>query len=496
MRFDSLIVLFALFGAFAIGFGLGLAANWLRHRLAGLWRAPGKMAHGLARFGSRIRETLHPVAQEDEELPELVLPTQPISRAVALVLSVPIRRAQELFQMGEEELAAGNDRVAEGHYMTALIWDRGRSLLPLHIRANLRLGEIRDRRGDLPGAILAYERARDLDPANVQAYLQLGQLYFRADRAGQALYELGRALELDPTNLDVRYHLFQIYQQSGMHQEATRQLRMLKAGEDAESIAALFSRHGQDHLRQGQLELAATDLYLVLELLPGHGPAALALGDILRRQGEREEALRVWVRGLWVAPSPALDERLLALAREGIPAKSGDPQEAGRSLIEAVETAYRRALLLHPRTGRLHLVLGDLAEVRGSEQEAVSRWEQAAAEEPTMIEAHLRLEKYYESIGAGEQARGHLHTALHALWGQETVYRCRSCGQVTVVEQPYCFACGAWGALVPLTRAELEARSALVPVALVNEARSVARRLEGWWGRVWAALLGAGEEQD
>ncbi len=481
MQIDTIVLLLALFGAFILGFLAGLLVNWLRRLAVGVWHAPGRVARRVSHFGSRIRARLRPAPTEGPEgRQEIALPSQPVSRAVALLLTFPVRRAQELYAMGELALAEGHDRIAEGHYLTALFWDRGRALLPLHIRINLRLGEIRARRTDYEGAIVAYERVRALDPGNAEAYLQLGLLYFRIGQIGQALYELGRALEIDPDNLDVRYYLFQIYQQSGMQQEATRQLRLLKAGEEPGIIAGLFLQHGEEHFRGGELELAAIDYRLVLELTPDREEAIWALGDILRRQGQPLEALRVWAHGLWTVPSAALDERLLLLAREG--------------LGEEVALAYQRAILLRPRTGQFHLVLGDLAEQSGQVEEALRHWQQAAAVQPDLVEAHLRLERHHEQAGQAEQARSHLRAAMRALWGREIVYHCRICGHVTLIEQAYCFACNTWDGFVPRQRAELEVRTDLVPAALAQEARALVRRLGGWWGRFRGLLLGGGEE--
>lgn len=470
MQTDTLIMLLALFGAFALGFLAGVFFHVVRRALLGVWRAPGKAARGISRLGRRLAETWRPAPRERPSGPvEPALPSQPISRTVALVLTYPPRRAQELFAMGEQALAAGHDRAAEGHYVTALFWDNGQKLPALHQHIHMRLGAIRARRGDLDGAIKAYERARALAPGDAEPYLQLGQILLRAGKPGQALYELGRAVEIDPHNLDVRYHLYQVYRQSGMQQEAVAQLRLLKAGEDPTAIAGLFLRHGREHLRRDELDSAADDYRLALELFPDDEETLWALGDILRRQGRPAEALRVWARGVWVAPSPALDERLLALADEG--------------LAEQIALVYKRAMLLHPNDGRLPLALGDLAETMGQGAEAAAYWAEAAAVQPDLVQAHLRLERHYDAAGQPEQARGHLRAALMALWGQETVYRCRACGHVTEVEQPYCSACGTWDSLEALPRRELEAGRGLVPVV---------QTLEGLWGRVRGWLLGPG----
>ena len=156
MHTDTLIVLLALFGAFILGFLAGIFFNTLRRAVRGVWRAPGRAARGIARLGQRLQESFRPTspAERPAGQKQAPLPTQPLSRAVALVLTFPPRRAEELFEMGEQARAAGHDRAAEGHYLTALVWDRGQKLPALHVRIHLRLGEVRARRGNLRGADL------------------------------------------------------------------------------------------------------------------------------------------------------------------------------------------------------------------------------------------------------------------------------------------------------------------------------------------------------
>lgn len=239
----------ALLGAFFLGFIAGIAFRPLRHFVSALWRTPGQLFKGAQNVGARLRQAFHASVAEAEQ--ERTSWDGALAGLVSDVLSFNVRRAEAAFREGLEAFEQGDYALARRRFSEAILWDRKLELKPLHVQAHLRLGWLDEERRAWDEAKKHYKRAAQLDMDNLQAAIRLGMVHFRLGETGPAIFQFQRALELDPANLDTHYYLYAIYRKANMEAEALEQLRIIKAGESAEKLAALFERHGEDHFRLG-----------------------------------------------------------------------------------------------------------------------------------------------------------------------------------------------------------------------------------------------------
>lgn len=463
-----------LIGTFALGFLAGIAFLPLRNLLMALWRTPGRLFKGTQDVGQRMRQAFRgPTSEETLDRSGL---TGRLAGAVSDLLTLRLRHAEGSFREGLAAYEQGDYELARSKLSEALFWDRKVELKPLHVLAHLQLGWLDEAQDAWTNAQKHYERAAQLDPDNLPAALRLGMVHFRLGETGQAIFQLQRALELDPANLDTHYYLYAIYRRAKMESEALEQLRIIKAGESAQRLAELFSLHGEDHFRLLHYAEAVDDYELALQFDPSRVSLYLALGDLYYLQQGRRTALETWCRGLWVAYSAALAERVLYVAGEGVE-------------IQSAVQLVRDCVARHSRDGRYHFLLSQLLRRAGEEEEGIVLLEQAAQLTPRLLEAQEQLGDLYSRSGRHAKAGMTYRAGLGAARPQEMVYRCRVCGYVTQEAQPRCFQCDAWSAFEGMTRAEARAGA---PGSLLGRAGAMRQRLSAAWNRV-AGQLPSGE---
>ncbi len=457
-----------LIGTFALGFLAGIAFLPLRGLVLGLWRAPGRLLKGTQDAGQRMREAFKGVSSQ-QGLDRSRF-TGWLTGAVSDVLTLRLRHAEANFRDGLEAYEQGDYELARNKLSEALFWDRKVELKPLHVLAHLHLGWLDEAEGHWTNAQKHYERAAQLDADNLPAALRLGMVHFQLGETGPAIFQLQRALELDPANLDTHYYLYAIYRSVKMGTEALEQLRIIKAGESAHRLVELFSRHGEDHFRALRHAEAVDDYQLALQFDPSRVSLYLALGDLYYLQQRSHSALETWCRGLWVAYSAALAERVLCVAREDVD-------------IQAAVQLVRDCVARHPRDGNYHFLLSRLLRRAGHEEEGVDLLEQATRLSPGLLEAQEQLGDLYSRGGRDDKAGITYRAGLAAARAQEMMYQCQVCGNVTHEAQPRCFWCNAWGTFERLRQAEAYAEA---PDSLTG----VAGVMHQWLSAVWNRLAG------
>jgi tetratricopeptide (TPR) repeat protein len=466
----------ALLGAFFLGFVAGVAFRPLRHFLSALWRTPGHLFKGAQNVGMKLRQAFRTSVTEDEQ--ERASWNGALADLVSDVLTFHVRRAEAAFREGMEVFDRGDYELARRKFTEAIFWDRGIELKPLHVQAHLRLGWLDEERRAWTEAKKHYRQAVQLDADNLQAAIRLGMVHFRLGEIGPAIFQFQRALELDPANLDTHYYLYAIYRKANMEAEALEQLRIIKVGESAERLAALFARHGEDHFRLAYYPEAREDYELALQFDPCSIPLYLALGDLYYLEQQPHAALDTWCRGLWIGYSDALAERVLAAAGEMVD-------------IWAAITLLRDCLSRHPKDGRYSFLLSKLLRRAGEEGESRALLEQTVCLSPYLLDAQEELGNEYSRVGQEDKAAVAYHDGLRVARAQETVYRCQACGYTTKEAQPRCFQCNRWGTFEQTTRGETEARLP-TPSNLLQRANVVRQSIASTWDRFTGRLLPGG----
>ena len=470
----------ALLGAFFLGFVAGALFAPLRRFIASIVRTPGQVFKGAQNAGAKLLQAFRTPAEEEVDRTGL---SGTLAGAISNVLTVNVRQAEASFREGMAAFDRGDHELARRKLSQAVFWDRGVELAPMHVLAHLRLGGLDEQQGAWDNAKKHYQRAAQLDGSNVPAAVHLGMVHFQLGETGPAIFQFQRALELDPANLDTHYYLYTVYRRAKMENEALEQLRIVKAGERAEKLVELFSRHGAEHFRMEAYAEASADYELALQLDPNSIPLYLALGDLYHLQGQAHIALETWCRGLWVGYSDALAERVLAVADEAAVPR---PPPAGADIWPAI-TLVRDCVARHPQDGRQYFLLSRLLRSVGQEEERAIQLQQAVRLSPELLAAQEELGDLYGQVGDTTKATLTFKGGLAAARAQETVYRCKVCAYITEEEQERCFQCNRWGSFESMSRTEAEARGP-VPRNLLQRADSVRQSLQSAWSRIRGQL--------
>lgn len=467
-----LVDVLTLFGAFFLGFIIGIAFVPLRRFIIGLGHTPGRFLKGAQNVGERMRQAFR-ASLADQPLDRTGL-SGALAGAVSDMLTLRVRHAEASFREGADAFDQGDYELARRKFSQAIFWDSKQELKPLHVMAHLRLGWLNEERGAWPAAREHYKQAVRLDADHLAATVRLGMMHFRLGETGSAIFQFQRALELDPADLDTHYYLYAIYRQAGMEREALEQLRIIKAGENTKTLVELFARHGEDNFRLAHYAEAINDYEVALQVGPDHFPLYMALGDLYHLQQQSLTAVETWCRGLWVNFSDALAERLLTVTQAGVD-------------VWPVIHLVRDCVAHHPRDGRYRFLLARLLRQAGEEEEGIRQLEQAVQLSPQLLEAQQELGDLHTRLGQEAQATATYRAGLGAARAQETVYLCRACAYITQEEQARCFQCNRWGTLERMTRSEAEARASL-PRNLLERASAVRQSLSSFWSRIAGQL--------
>jgi tetratricopeptide (TPR) repeat protein len=91
-------------------------------------------------------------------------------------------------------------------------------------KAELALGTIADKNGDVKSAYAHDSRAVETDPNDSDAFTELAKVLIEMNQPQKAEQILERAVQIDPTNYVAHYRLVTIYRQQGKADEAKQQL--------------------------------------------------------------------------------------------------------------------------------------------------------------------------------------------------------------------------------------------------------------------------------
>lgn len=252
-------------------------------------------------------------------------------------------------------------------------------------QAHYSLGVVKERLGDVGGALAAYRQATTIVPDYEPAIASLAVLLARSGRPDEAVEYLNQRLAAMPKSAAVSAALAEVRSIQGDSGAAQRLAQeALKKRPDYRPAMVTIAR---DHYRARRLELA---LYALRGILDGYGAenpprdkdnaeARMMRGMIYKEQGLRGPAMAELKRAIELRPD--LVEARVQLAAYQL--EAGNAAEAA-SLLEGAIRHRADHLIAHLNLGDAYRLLGKTAEAR-RELEWVLR------KDPAAYQAHYNL---------------------------------------------------------------------------------------------------------
>ena len=367
-----------------------------------------------------------------------------ISALLALLAGVAIGKAWERYKLRDGRWIDRRKARDSHHYVLGLNYLVGNQIdLAIEelsqaarvdtdaLEIHLILGNVYRERGQVSRAIqvhqslLQRQKLTRLEHAYVK--LCLGLDFKRGGFVDRAVEAFKEARRLDPSNAYALLHLEKVYEEQRQWDEAARvrQELLTMAGPESPArsqsvLAFLENERGLLALRAGDLAAARARFSAALNLDGAVTPASVNLGDVLAREGEREEAIRRWEQVIDDTPDRAhlvLDrlreayaaaghpERFLELCRRVAAAHPhnwrarlafGQALAAGQQADAALDQ-FLEALSHNPHGLTVHEAIWDLLLGDGLERRAVERYVTHAKAAVFYLDPHVCLRCHYRS---------------------------------------------------------------------------------------------------
>jgi len=243
----------------------------------------------------------------------------------------------------------------------------------------------------LGAAEAAYRRALSLNPNYVDACVGLGFSLAGRKEYGEAERWLRHALSLAPETADAHYILGTIAKDLSDHVESIDHFsRAIDAKADFEFayrdlVAAL--------LQSEQLPKAREVLIQAVNNCPKSAEFQFQLGNVFSGEGDYDNALACYQKGLSIQPDSADLHKGL-----------GDTLAKRAQFGQAVNS-YRKALWFAPKFVNAHLALGAVLRSQGQLDEAIACYREATTLEPENASTH-------QSLGNALLERGETKNAI------------------------------------------------------------------------------------
>jgi tetratricopeptide (TPR) repeat protein len=143
---------------------------------------------------------------------------------------------------------------------------------------------LRDRQGDVPGAVSAADTAMSYDPRSAGPYRVLSTLAERRGDTAEALEHLRRAWGMNPTDVGLLLNVARVAEKAGRYDDA--ELALNRAVTVDPSDPGLRARLVEYRLRRGEFMQATLALSEALDRFPTN-PRLLRLADRLRAEISR-----------------------------------------------------------------------------------------------------------------------------------------------------------------------------------------------------------------
>jgi len=333
---------------------------------------PGQSGAGpdAASEGSAEPDSQYAISDDPTSEDAADRPRMNASAAQAYAAGLKAFKMQDLgaAQAGFEKATSADSRAYQAYYSLAVV---------------------KERLGDVGGALAAYRAATNVVPDYEPAIAGLSVLLARSGRPEEAVEYLNQRMAAMPKSAAVSAALAEVKSIQGDSGAAQRLAQeALKKRPDYRPAMVTIAR---DHYRARRLELA---LYALRGILDGYGienpprdkdnaEARLIRGLIFKEQGQRGQAITELRRAVELRPD-------LVEARVNLAAfllESGNAAEATTLLEGAIRHRADHVLA--------HLNLGDAYRLMGKPAEAKRELEWVMRKDPSLYQVHYNLGLLY-----------------------------------------------------------------------------------------------------
>ncbi|MDX2161802.1 MAG: tetratricopeptide repeat protein [bacterium] len=293
----------------------------------------------------------------------------------------------------------GNVLALLGQYDQAQpLLEEAVQLNPNHARSWARLGNVYRQLGKYDEALKAYHNATELDAMYAWAWNEMGMTYERLEQPDQALDAYRHAADSDSGDPHYIYQQVDLLTARGDHASA---LALLETALKRDGrISRTWAKHGQILRRVGRIQEALRSYTRSVELDPLHAWAWNGRGLVLAALNQHEEALQCFRKAAAIDPNDTWywynqGDELIALNRFG----------------QAVEV-LERALKLNPTHTESWAKLGQAFRRLNRQADALNAYDQALAINPHYAWAWNGRGLTLESLGRREEAIASYERAL------------------------------------------------------------------------------------
>ena len=320
------------------------------------------------------------------------------------------------------ELAMALQRM--GRQQEAIPWfQQAIAQEPHNASALTNLGLALTLTGKAKEALASLNQAMALDPKDAVVYKDLGVAHVQMSAFDEAIGDFKKALTLDPNDPQLHYDLGLAYKFKDRYADAIAELT--RAGQMDPALQDPPYTLGILLMQMGKLDDAVVELKKAVALRPENGDAWAILGSTLKQDArlpEAAEALKKAIPLLPGQPGPrvtlagVLAEEAAGLAEQANAAEgAGNTQKAAalRSQMKDLRdqtVALRRegAVLAQGAVNRQRanfaMNAGNQLMLRGQIADAIARYQESIAADPSFADPHGQLAIAYERQGRADEA--------------------------------------------------------------------------------------------
>jgi lipopolysaccharide biosynthesis regulator YciM len=341
---------------------------------------------------------------------------------------------RERYGQALEQMMKGNVKQAKEAFAKILEKE------PRHFASYLSLANLHHLEGAYSEAIDLLIKARTIDAENLELLFDLVKNYVAVNDYPLALETLNHILEKDPANREALRKKRDLYLKQGDWSEAYEaQKSVVKHSKEKDQAAAekkillgMEYKLGQELAREGNFKEAEKALREIIKEDHDFVPAQVALGDVLQRQGEPDDAGQLWLRAYESTANPVFLERL-----ESLYLSMANPKRILQLYLDflkkrpedtALRFFYSRLLV------RLEMIDEALEQLREMELSGIY-----------FPELSILMGQAFHRRGDSGRAIEAYEKALDSQKMRAPAYLCSACGQAEPEWTGFCRSCHSWG---------------------------------------------------